>query len=288
MACSRGSVERMASQNTRSVRLRSGLTVPRVGLGTWPLTGAEAVAAIGSALDVGYRLVDTAENYRNEDAVGQAVRESGIPRDEIVVTTKFNKEWHSIDGVREILSRSLELMGLDYVDILMIHWPNPSQGTYVHAFEGMMAVQEEGLVRSIGTSNFLPTHLDVLANEGYVPEVNQIQLDPLRPRRDVVAYMRENGIVGECWSPLGKATGELFDRPELRGVAEEHGVTVAQVVLRWEVQQGLIVIPKAAGRERQMENLDIFGFELSDEEMALVGSLEDRDADITDPERFGH
>nr|NLD40793.1 aldo/keto reductase [Actinomycetales bacterium] len=278
----------MAQQKIPTVRLRSGVAVPRIGLGTWPLTGSEGVEAVASALDLGYRLLDTAENYRNEDAVGQAVRESSVPRENIVVTTKFNKEWHSIDGVREVLSRSLDALGLDYVDILLIHWPNPGHGRYVHAFEGMLAVQEDGLVRSVGTSNFLPTHLDVLASEGYIPEINQIQLDPLRPRNDVVAYMRENGIVGECWSPLGKAQGELLEREELQAVADAHGVTPAQVVLRWEIQRGLVPIPKSASRERQAENLDVFGFELSEEEMQAVDSLEDPQAKIDDPDRFGH
>lgn len=276
------------NDDVATFRLRSGLTIPRVGLGTWPLTGDEGLRAVASALEVGYRLLDTAENYRNEDVVGRAVRESGIPRSEIVVTTKFNKEWHSVEGVREIVSRSLELMGLEHVDILLIHWPNPGQDRYVEAFEGMLAVQEEGLTTAIGTSNFLPTHLDVLAAAGYVPEINQIQLDPLRPRRDVVAYMRENGIVGECWSPLGRASGELLGRPELATIAEAHGVTPAQVVLRWQIQQGLVTIPKSASPERQAENLDVFSFELSEEEMAAIRTLEDPDAEISDPEAFGH
>lgn len=262
--------------------------MPRVGLGTWPLTGEECVRAVTSALQLGYRLIDTAENYRNEDAVGRAVRESGIPRAEIVVTTKFNKEWHSMDGVREIVSRSLELMGLDYIDLLLIHWPNPGQRRFVHAFEGMLAVQEEGLVNAVGTSNFLPSHLEVLSHRGYIPEINQIQMDPLRPRRDVLDYMRTAGIVGECWSPLGKAVGEVLERKELEFVADAHGITPAQVVLRWQVQQGLVTIPKSASPQRQAENLDIFGFELSDSEMALVDSLADPDAPVADPEEFGH
>ncbi|HZK05238.1 MAG TPA: aldo/keto reductase [Actinomycetaceae bacterium] len=278
----------MPANKVPTVRLRSGVRVPKVGLGTSPLKGAECERAVISALELGYRLIDTAENYRNEDAVGAAVRRSGIPRNEVVITTKFNREWHSIDGVREVLSRSLELLGFDYVDILLIHWPNPDQDRYVDAFEGMLAVQDEGLTHAIGTSNFLPRHLEKLAQNGYIPEINQIQLDPLRPRRDVLTYMTANEIRGECWSPLGAGKTDLLERPELKMIAGLHDVTVGQVVLRWQVQQALVTIPKSASPERQRDNLDIFGFELSRAEMRLIDTLEDPDAPVSDPEIFGH
>lgn len=268
--------------------LRSGVAMPIVGLGTSPLKGLDCERAVVSALEVGYRLIDTAENYRNEDAVGRALHASTVPRDEVVVTTKFNKEWHSVAGVKEIVGRSLELLQLDYVDVLLIHWPNPAQGRYVEAFEGLLAVQEAGLTRAIGTSNFWLDHLQELARHGHTPEINQIKLDPFRPQRELTAYMREHLIVGECWSPLGAGTSGLLERPELQLVAAAHEVTPAQVVLRWQVEQGLVTIPKSANPERQRQNLDIFGFELTTAERHLIDSLEDPSAPFTDPAEFGH
>lgn len=272
-----------------TVPLRSGARMPLLGLGTWPMTGAECTDAVVRALESGYRLVDTAENYENEDAVGAGVRQASVPREEVFVTTKFNRRWHGRDLVRQSLEAALERMGLDYVDLLLVHWPNPDQGRYVEAFEGMLAAQQAGLTRAVGTSNYTPEYLDALFAAGYVPEVNQIELDPTRPRRDLLAIHREKGIVTEAWSPLGRDHRDaLMTAPAVADAARASGRTPAQVVLRWEVQQDIVAVPKSADPQRQVENLSVFDFELSAEQMAAISALEDPAADIVDPNRFGH
>lgn len=272
-----------------TVPLRSGGAMPLLGLGTWPMTGAECTEAVATALDAGYRLVDTAENYRNEDAVGAGLRQTSVPREQVFVTTKFNKKWHGRELVRESLEAALERMGLDYVDLLLIHWPNPDQGRHVEAFEGLLAVQQAGLARAIGTSNFTEPFLTDLFGRGYLPEVNQIELDPTRPRRDQVAVHREHGIVTEAWSPLGRYhRDELMASPAVADAARAVGRTPSQVVLRWQVQQGFVAVPKSADPGRQVENLSVFGFSLSEEQMAAIDALADPQADIVDPYVFGH
>ncbi|MEA5154166.1 aldo/keto reductase [Raineyella sp.] len=269
--------------------LRSGGAIPLLGLGTWPMTGPACTEAVAIAIEAGYRLVDTAENYENEDAVGAGVRRAAVPREEVFVTTKFNKKWHGRELVRASLEAALERMGLDYVDLLLIHWPNPDQGKHVEAYEGLLAVQQAGLARAIGTSNFTEPFLTDLFGHGYVPEVNQIELDPTRPRRDLVAIHREHGIVTEAWSPLGRDhRDDLMASPAVVEAARAVGRTPSQVVLRWQVQQGFVAVPKSADPGRQVENLSVFDFSLSDEQMAAINALEDPQADIVDPYAFGH
>lgn len=269
--------------------LRSGGKLPLIGLGTWPMTGAECTNAVLSGLEQGYRLFDTAENYENEDAVGAGIAQGGVARDEVFVTTKFNAKWHGRELVREALEAALQRLQLDYVDLLLIHWPNPKQDRYVEAYEGMVAVQEAGLARAIGTSNFLPQHLDRLAEAGFVPELNQVELDPTRPRTDVVAYHRAHEIVTQAWSPLGRDhRDELTATAPVRAAAEAHGRTPAQVVLRWETQQGIAATPKSGNPERQRENISIFDFELTDAEVEAIAGLAEDSPNILDPLRFGH
>lgn len=247
----------------------------------------EARVAVAGALRIGYRHVDTAENYRNEVGVGQGIRDAGVAREELFVTTKFNKEWHSVDGARTACEASLQRLGLDYVDLLLIHWPNPAQDRYVQAFEGLLRLRDAGLVRAVGVSNFKAAHLQKLLDAGLTPQVNQIELSPTRPRRDLVALHRQHGIVTESWSPLDRG-GDLLKAQAVAGAAEAHGVTPAQVVLRWHVQQGLVAIPKSSDPERQRLNLDVFGFALSAAEMAAIDQLEDPSANLLDADRFGH
>lgn len=266
--------------------LRSGAAIPQIGLGTWPLDDDEAARAVDAAVGLGYRHFDTAENYRNEKGVGVGLRRSGIDRAEAFITTKFNKEWHSYDGVRRALDASMQRLGTEYVDLLLIHWPNPGLDQYVEAFRGMRAAQDEGLVRAVGVSNFKPAHLQKLADAGLVPEVNQVQLDPYRPRRDVREANASLGIVTEAWSPLGKGTS-LLEEALLKDLAAKYGKTPAQIVLRWDVQSGIVTIPKSANPQRMAENLDIFGFELAPEEMSALGGLE-TGLPVTDSDSFGH
>lgn len=266
--------------------LRSGAVIPQIGLGTWPLDDDEAARAVDTAVGLGYRHFDTAENYRNEKGVGVGLRRSGLDRGQAFITTKFNKEWHSFDGVRRAVEASTQRLGTEYVDLLLIHWPNPDLDRYVEAFRGMRAVQDDGLVRAVGVSNFKPAHLKKLADAGLVPEVNQIQLDPYRPRRDVREANAGLGILTEAWSPLGKGT-RLLAEPLLLTLAAKYGKTPAQVVLRWDIQSGIVAIPKSANPQRMAENLDIFDFELDARDLSSLDGLEN-DAAVSDSDTFGH
>ncbi|HYY07485.1 MAG TPA: aldo/keto reductase [Actinomycetota bacterium] len=261
--------------------------MPVLGLGTSPLNDAETERIVAAALDVGYRLIDTAENYRNEAGVGRGIRASGIDRDEVFVTTKLNKRWHGYEEAQQAWSNSAERLGLDRIDLLLIHWPNPQQNRYVDAWRGMVQLLEDGKVRAIGVSNFKPAHLDRLVDEtGITPHVNQIELDPRISRREERAYHEAHDIVTESWSPLG-AGGGLLREPAIGEIAERHGRTPAQIVLRWHVQLGLVAIPRTSKHERLSENLDVFDFALTDEEMERLAELDGRDR-VTDSDRFGH
>jgi 2,5-diketo-D-gluconate reductase A len=269
-----------------AVTLSGGAAMPRVGLGTSPMGDAEAERAVSQALDLGYRLIDTAENYRNETGVGRALK--GAPRDEVFVTSKFNKRWHSVDGVRTAFEASAERLGVEYLDLLLIHWPNPDQDRYVDAWQGLIALREAGLVRAIGTSNFKPAHLQRLIDEtGVAPEVNQVQLSPVWAKQAEQEFHEGHGIVTEAWSPLGRGT-DLLDEPTVRQIAEEHGKTPAQVVLRWETQQGVIPIPKSANQARLEQNLAVFDFDLTDAQLTALTALDGTARPAADSDRTGH
>ncbi len=267
--------------------LANGVEMPQLGLGTWPMNDTEAAVTVAAALAMGYRLIDTAENYENERGVGEGIRQSGVARADIFVTTKFNRKWHSVDGARAACEASLERLGLDYIDLLLVHWPNPDQGRYVEAFQGLVRLLEAGLVKSIGTSNFKPAHLQKLFDLGLVPHLNQIQLDPYHLRDDLVAIHREKGIVTGAWRPLGCGNAMLAD-PVISAVAERHGRTTAQVILRWLTQQGFVATPKSSNPTRMAQNLDIFDFSLSAEDMAQLGGLDRPDPEMFDADSFGH
>ncbi|MEP9365138.1 aldo/keto reductase [Nocardioides sp. CN2-186] len=251
--------------------LNDGTTLPAIGFGTYPLQGEDGITAIQSAIEVGYRLLDTAVNYENEAEVGEAIRRSGLPRDQLRVASKVPGRDHG-DALASVRG-SLERLGLDYLDLHLVHWPNPSVGKYVDAWRGLIAAQEEGLVRSIGVSNFSAEHLERIIDEtGVTPAVNQIELHPYFPQavmRDVNAGY---GIRTESWSPLGKRQAP-FSEPPIAAAADKYAVTPGQVILRWQVQLGSIPIPKSATPERQRQNLDVFGFELTDEEVAEISAL---------------
>ncbi len=267
--------------------LSNGVEMPRLGLGTWPMNDSEAAETVALALDMGYRLIDTAENYENERGVGEGIRRAGVARGELFVTTKFNRKWHSVEGARQACEASLERLGLDYIDLFLVHWPNPDQGRYVEAFEGLVKLQEAGLVRAIGTSNFKPAHLQQLFDRGLCPQVNQIHLDPWHAHSDHIEVHEARGIVTESWSPLGRANAMLAD-PVILDVARRHGRTPAQVILRWHTQLGYVPIPKSSNPTRLAENLDVFGFELSAEELAAIGALDRPDPEMLDSDVFGH
>ncbi len=270
-------------------KLLHGATIPVLGLGTWPLRGAESAEQVRTAIEAGYRLIDTAENYRNEDGVGQGIRDSGVDRSEIFLTTKFNREWHSVDGVEKAYEASLERLGLDYIDLLLVHWPNPDQDRYVEAVRGLGRLLEQDRVRAIGTSNFKPAHLErVISESGIVPDVNQIQLSPYSTRDASRAFHDEHGIATESWSPIGASSSELRQDPVITAIAERYDKTPTQVVLRWHVQLGLIAIPKSADPGRIAENIALFNFELTDDEIAQISALDRGESVVEDSDVFGH
>ncbi len=250
--------------------LNDGTTIPAIGLGTWPMDDAQAEQAVADALDLGYRLVDTATNYRNETGVGRGIAASGVPREEVVVTTKLPGRHHGYEETLASFEESRRRLDLAYVDLYLIHWPLPRVDKYVDSWRAMIELRESGLVRSIGVSNFTPEHIERLEREtGVLPSVNQIELHPLYPQDELRAFHEGKGIVTESWSPLGRGT-DLLNDPVVRGIAETLKVTPGQVVLRWHTQLGALPIPKSGDRERQRANLAIFGFDLDATQMAAV------------------
>jgi diketogulonate reductase-like aldo/keto reductase len=253
--------------------MNDGNVIPAIGFGTYPLTGERGIAAVTSALEVGYRLLDTAVNYENEREVGDAIRRSGVPRDEIVVTSKIPGRHHAYDDAIASTHESLRRLGLDHLDLHLIHWPNPRVDRYVDAWRALVELQQQGVVRSIGVSNFTEAHLArIIDATGVTPAVNQIELHPHLPQQQLRTAHAELGIRTESWSPLGKSQAP-FQEPPIAEAARTHGVSPAQVILRWHHQLGSVPIPKSASRERQAANLDIFGFELSQSELDAISAL---------------
>ncbi len=253
--------------------LNDGTTIPAIGLGTWPMKGRDATEAVLSALELGYRLIDTAVNYDNEREVGAAIRTSGVPRDEIRVTSKIPGRHHAYDDAVRSTHESLERLGLDRLDLHLIHWPNPSDALYPETWRALVDLQEEGLVTTVGVSNFTEAHLQRIVEEtGVTPAVNQIELHPLFPQEPMRAANQRLGIRTQSWSPLGKRRAP-FEEPAVRAAAGRYGVSPGQVILRWQVQLGAVPVPKSKTPERQRQNLDVFGFELSEEEMAAITGL---------------
>jgi 2,5-diketo-D-gluconate reductase A len=256
-----------------SVTLNNGVEIPRLGLGTSRGDDAETRRLVRDALEVGYRLIDTAAKYENEVGVGQGVGDSGIPREEVVVCTKLRGADQGYESTRKALEASLRRLGMDYVDLYLIHWPLPRVDRYVESWRAMEELLAEGKIRAIGVSNFLAEHLDRLAaTTSTVPALNQIELHPRLPQVEQRAQNAKRGIVTESWSPLARA-GDLLREPVLTSIADRHGKTPAQIVLRWHVQLGLVAIPKSTHVKRLRQNLDVFDFELSDDDLAKIATL---------------
>jgi len=254
------------------VKLNNGVEIPQLGFGTFQIPPAETRAATLEALRAGYRHIDTAEMYRNEREVAQAVRDSGVPRDEIFVTSKLNNGYHDPKDARVAFDRSLAVMELEYLDLFLIHWPMPGVGDFVETWKALEEMYESGRVRAIGVSNFQTHHLDRLAAETSVtPAVNQIEIHPYFTQDDLRAYDKEHGIATEAWSPI--AQGDVLGDPVITGIAGRVGRTPAQVTLRWHVQRGDIVFPKSVTPSRMAENFALFDFELSDDDMEAISGL---------------
>jgi 2,5-diketo-D-gluconate reductase A len=262
-----------------AIELNDGNSIPQLGFGVFQIPPPETAVAVATALEIGYRHIDTAEMYGNERGVGEAVRASGLARSEVFITSKLNNGYHEPDDARRAFDRTLEALGSDYVDLFLIHWPLPTlyDGDFVSTWRTLEEFRDDGRARSIGVSNFEVHHLERLALETEtVPAVNQIELHPLFQNREVDAYGREHGIATEAWSPI--AQGQALDESSIAEIAERLGRTPAQVILRWHVERGNIVFPKSSTPERIAENFAIFDFALDTDDVARIDALDEGEA----------
>jgi 2,5-diketo-D-gluconate reductase A len=271
------------------VKMSDGNAIPQIGLGTWPMKDVEVADVIVDAIELGYRHLDTAVNYGNEVGVGDGVRRSGISREEMFITTKVPGRDHGYDETRRSLEESLERMQLDYIDLYLIHWPNPNVDKYVETWRAFIDAQKDGKVRSIGVSNFTPAHLSRLVSEtGVMPAVNQIQLYPAIPQHESRSFHEQHDIVTESWSPLGLGANVAFhggdrrflEHPVLVDLATKYERSTAQILLRWHVQQGLVPLPKSSNRQRLADNIDVFSFSIASEDMDLMSTIDNDDVNI--------
>ncbi|GIF46049.1 2,5-diketo-D-gluconate reductase A [Asanoa ferruginea] len=264
----------MAKISIPTRTLNDGYQMPWLGLGTWPLQGRQLTDSILAAIELGYRLIDTASRYGNEDAVGAAIRESGLPREDFFVTTKLAGRDQGKPYVREGFSASLERLGLDYVDLYLIHWPLPLLGRYVESYVEMVALQQEGLIRSVGVSNFLDDHIAaIVAATGVQPAVDQIQVSPTHAQVDVVEAVSRGGTVVQAWRPLER-NGGILEHPTVTGIADRLGVAPSQVVLRWLIERDITTTPHSSNPDRQRLNADIFEFSLEPADVAAITALD--------------
>lgn len=276
-----------------SYTLSNNVSIPELGFGTWQApNGDVAVSAVKKALEVGYRHIDTAQGYKNEDSVGQAIKESGIPREEIFLTTKLWNENHSYDLVLSSFEESLKKLQTDYIDLFLIHWPNPVkfrdnwQSANAETWRAMEELYQAGKIKAIGVSNFLPHHFEELKKTATIfPMVNQIFLAPGELQKEVVSYCQEHNVLLEAYSPLG--TGKIFDVPEMQELSDKYGKTIAQIAIRWSLQHGFLPLPKSVTPSRIEENLAVFDFELSDEDMQRIDQLDGVVGKATNPDTTG-
>jgi len=274
--------------NIPTIKLHDGYEIPAIGLGTVYLRGEPGVDAITSAIRNGYRLIDSAIRYDNEGAVGEAVRQSGIPREQLFLTSKLRAQYFDYDDALEMIRESLYRANLDYWDLFLLHWPNPKQDKYVEAWRALIQAKENGWIRSIGVSNFMPEHLDRLIEEtGETPVINQIEMHPYFSQVEQRQADKERGIITEAWSPLSRARTVTHDET-IAELARQKGKTVSQVILRWHVQLGVIPLPRSSSELHQKENLDVFNFELTEDEMETLNALTKPDGriDNQDPREY--
>ena len=267
-----------------NIQLHDGTSIPQLGFGVFQVPPPETAATVAQALEVGYRHIDTAQMYGNEAGVGEAIRESSLDRDDLYVTTKLNNSFHRPDDARREIDASLERLGLDQVDLFLIHWPLPTQydGDFVQTWRALIEAQEAGKARSIGVSNFQPAHLERIIEEtGVVPVVNQVEVHPFFTNEAVRAADEKHGVLTEAWSPIAK--GAVTDDATIGGIASAVGRTPAQVTLRWHIQRGDIVFPKSMKAERMRENLEIFDFELTADQVAAISGLDRGEEGRTGP-----
>jgi 2,5-diketo-D-gluconate reductase A len=268
-----------------TIKLNNGVEIPQLGFGVFQVPDEETTAAVTAALEAGYRSIDTAAAYRNERGVGEAIKASGIERDELFITTKLWNADQGYDNTLRAFDKSMAQLGLEQLDLYLIHWPVPKADRFVETWKAFEQLHSDGRIRAIGVSNFQPTHLRRLLDEGLtLPAVNQIELHPALQQATLRAFHTEHGIATEAWSPL--AQGEVLDAPEITKTAEKHGKSPAQVVLRWHLQLGNIVIPKSVTPKRIKENIEVFDFELDGDDLAAIATLERGHRTGPDPDTF--
>jgi len=269
------------------LRLNDGNTMPQLGYGVWRVSNEEAVACVGEALKAGYRSIDTAAIYENEEGVGQAIAASEVPRGDLFITTKLWNDRRSYDGALAAFDESLKRLKLDFVDLYLIHWPGVSGEGFLDAWRALIRLKEEGRVKSIGVSNFQVKHLQRLIDEtGVAPVLNQIELHPRFQQKELRAFHGQHGIATECWGPLGQ--GSLVADEKLAAIGRKYGKTPAQVILRWHLDSGFVVIPKSVTPSRIRENVDVFDFRLDAEDMRIIEAMDDKSGRVgPDPAVFG-
>ena len=256
-----------------SISLSDGTSIPQLGLGVWQVDPAITARVVRDGIEAGYRSIDTAEGYQNEEGVGEAIRTSGVPRSELYITSKLRNGGHERDKALAAFDDTMKKLGIDQLDLFLIHWPIPSRDFYVEAWKTLVELQEQGRIKSIGVSNFNIDHLErIIGETGVTPVVNQIELHPRFQQRDKRAFHAEHGIRIESWSPLG--SGRMLDDATVGGIAKKHGKTIAQTIIRWHLQEGLIVIPKSTHKERLVENFAVLDFELDADDMAKIAGLD--------------
>lgn len=269
-----------------NVKLNNGIEMPQLGFGVFQIDPGEVTGPVRTAIEAGYRLIDTAAGYANEAGVGRAIKESGLDRDDFFVTTKLTNSAHGYDRALKAFDGSLAELGLDFVDLYLIHWPVPAKDLYVETWRALENIYKDGRARSIGVSNFTQAHLQrLMAETGTVPAVNQVELHPGFPQSALAEFHAQHGIVTESWAPIGQGKGILED-PVIAELARKYAKTPAQVVLRWHLQRGDVVFPKSVRRQRMQENFDLFDFELDQAQMATITALDRHRRTGPDPDTF--
>ncbi|MET1026732.1 MAG: aldo/keto reductase [Dongiaceae bacterium] len=268
------------------IKLNDGRTIPQIGIGVWQVGDGEASAVVSEAILAGYRLIDTAAAYNNETGVGQAINANGVRRADLFVTTKLWNDRHDYDETLKAFDESLKRLQIDYLDLYLIHWPAPKRGAYVHSWKAFKKLRDDGRVKSIGVSNFTQVHLQRLFDEtGTVPALNQIELHPQFQQKELRAFHAEHGIATESWSPLGQ--GKLLQNDAILDIAKKHMKTPAQIIIRWHLENGLVVIPKSSSSARIHENIEVFNFHLDADDLAAIANLDRKDGRIgPDPDVF--
>ncbi|MDW8564962.1 MULTISPECIES: aldo/keto reductase [Staphylococcus] len=254
-----------------------GKIIPQIGFGTYKLSGVSGMHAIVSALNQGYRLLDTAYNYENEGTVGKAIEQSHVSRDQIIVTSKLPGRYQDYNAAMIAIQESIYRLNVEYIDLYLIHWPNPRHGKFIEAWQAMIDARNAGLIKSIGVCNFLPEHIETLEQEtGVLPSVNQIELHPYFNQQDMISYHNEKGIITQAWSPLGRAS-EVINDKDIEVIAEKYDKTIPQIILRWHIQNGVVPIPKATSIARQIQNKEVFDFTLEHDDIEKINALTQKD-----------